>query len=1286
MIKIVVKFIAFIGLFIGLTSCDDETFSSVDATLRDLGSIQDLSNESLDAEMAGNTAMDQEVDDQMLPNDVGALDQGDDPVCDGEVTCDGDGRLRRCEDGEWIVESCPAGMSCDEETAECLVDRCEDGTSFCDGQEAVVNCIDGAYLPSEPCLNGSRCIAGRCLSACETATLRGDYQGCSFWSIDSDNIIDGEGEGPGASSSAVVLSNVSMNDCDILIEDSEGIVIHQARLGAGNTEAFSLPRADLIGTHIGGTAWHISTTQPVLAYQFNPLQRIGTSSVDATLLIPTSALDDSYRVLTWPGQGYNQRGTLNIIAVEEGITTVTIVPQESIAHGIDFRGELLAIEQRIIAPLSNEPWTETLARGDVLNVQSAPFADLSGSLIIADQNLAVFAGTRCSNIPDLTPRCDHLEHQMLPLRNQGRAYIAPGGLPRASEATWYRAVATVDQTQITTIPPLPDTPITLDAGEVVTISARAPFSLNATYPIMLGMFLASADADAQGTGDPSFVLLPPVEQFKDHYVFLTPDDFVRDGLTLIANGEAMVDLDSERLDPVWTSVADTGWRIAHIEIEDGAHEISSTQPFAIIASGYDEEVSYAFTGGLRLEKLRASEPQPYSGLCAGGTAPQTPCNTDELGVCQVGRTTCLPGEQASCSALVEPSDEICNRLDDDCDGLTDESECGQFVLERLAPTSDRLMVTEGQQLVFNVRPQGETIGLDIIWSVDGIPFKNLNETSLEWTPLGFEEGVRILKASVSDGQKIAEVTWLILVNDAPTNTPVIWGRVTMPNQEVIPGLTLELADGTSEGESVVDARGYYAITAESSVYTLKIDSLFNQRPGFPKGIVTLAEDINVDRLNVRRDIELPVARINGSVRTSTGTPLADTELQFRGDCFACSQSINTDEQGNYETLVYYSTWEINATPPPSILLPTRTINDLVIQSDRIVDVIFPQVYTINALVLDQYEQPVSGVTILFDGEEAEEAASSDANGLFTVMLPIGTYLVKLDTLFYPRPPHIGKGIVPLIESLNISEDIDELQLPLPNAWISGTVTGQGDSQVQAGVQLDLTGSCFACSGQAVSDDQGVFAVPLLHGEYSNSISPPQSSDYVNQEGVGLLIDSDLTHDIELEGPALVVSGTLNDPRGVAVSGIGLKSEGRTESNVTTDEQGQFEFRLLSGDYAFKIDTLFGNRPPTMPRGIVEFWNGRVDTDTRQTYIAPFSWINGRVQEAAGDVISNAEIDFTGSCFACSQEASSNLAGIYQAILFQGIYRLDITPPSPHPQQTIEEIDCTELDTTLNIDF
>ena len=42
--------------------------------------------------------------------------------------------------------------------------------------------------------------------------------------------------------------------------------------------------------------------------------------------------------------------------------------------------------QRLIAPLPNQPWTEVLERGEVLNIQSGPFADLSGTLVLSDQN------------------------------------------------------------------------------------------------------------------------------------------------------------------------------------------------------------------------------------------------------------------------------------------------------------------------------------------------------------------------------------------------------------------------------------------------------------------------------------------------------------------------------------------------------------------------------------------------------------------------------------------------------------------------------------------------------------------------------------------------------------------------------------------------------------------------------------------------------------------------------------------------------------------------------------
>lgn len=41
----------------------------------------------------------------------------------------------------------------------------------------------------------------------------------------------------------------------------------------------------------------------------------------------------------------------------------------------------------------------------------------------------------------------------------------------------------------------------------------------------------------------------------------------------------------------------------HIPVEDGPHSIEAQIPFGIIVYGYDDYVSYAYTGGLDLAKL-----------------------------------------------------------------------------------------------------------------------------------------------------------------------------------------------------------------------------------------------------------------------------------------------------------------------------------------------------------------------------------------------------------------------------------------------------------------------------------------------------------------------------------------------------------------------------------------------------------------------------------------------------------------------------------------------------------
>ena len=128
-------------------------------------------------------------------------------------------------------------------------------------------------------------------------------------------------------------------------------------------------------------------------------------------------------------------------------------------------------------------------------------------------------------------------------------------------------------------------------------------------------FSATCEAvpnDPEGRGvcqplsDPSMILVPPVEQFRSDYVFLTPDDYEHDYLNVVAPTGTSVHFDGQELTGLSAIGTVDGLPYAATTVEiptDGTHVVTASQPVGLIVYGYDRYVSYGYPAGLDLETI-----------------------------------------------------------------------------------------------------------------------------------------------------------------------------------------------------------------------------------------------------------------------------------------------------------------------------------------------------------------------------------------------------------------------------------------------------------------------------------------------------------------------------------------------------------------------------------------------------------------------------------------------------------------------------------------------------------
>ncbi|MCC6747051.1 MAG: hypothetical protein IT371_05285 [Deltaproteobacteria bacterium] len=622
-------------------------------------------------------------------------------VCEAEsYSCRGHTALKCLPDGTgYVVERDCAknGQICT--SVGCRL--CEPDQQTCVGEKLLRCRSDGAGYNPKPDLvcdvkQGQVCNQASCVNACELAAKNRSYVGCEYWAVDLDNAVVEIGSAA-AQQYAVVLSNPSPLPAAVKVSINEAAVgepvklkvIEEREVGPQALEVLLLPSREVdgsppgeyntgTGTALTSNAYKIQSSVPIIAYQFNPLSNVGVFSNDASLLVPTQALTvdakaengASYLVMGWPQTiastgdpktnfGNDLRSFLTIVGTRENTQVKIKLSTAIISDGAT--GRIPAAQAGDVLEMKLGPF-------DVLNLETGGFgkdADFTGTVIDADHPVAVFSGAEAADVPDFTDltfrRCcaDHLEEQLFPKTTLGRTFIALVSPSRSvalkaagatiqeqpKEKEYFRILTAGEFSTVTTSLPAPRNRLSIGGGKYLQVETDQDFTIQGNDPLVVGQFNASQQVSGIPSslpgGDPSFILLPPVEQFRKDYLFLTPDKYSFDFIMVAAPKDATVRLDGRTLavgcdttqgakicctlNPVGKvkragDLLETeyvAWKcqlsfpriiegkvppenLAPGEQYDGVHRLTATHPVGLVVYGFDAFVSYGYPGGTDL--------------------------------------------------------------------------------------------------------------------------------------------------------------------------------------------------------------------------------------------------------------------------------------------------------------------------------------------------------------------------------------------------------------------------------------------------------------------------------------------------------------------------------------------------------------------------------------------------------------------------------------------------------------------------------------------------------------
>jgi hypothetical protein len=511
-----------------------------------------------------------------------------------------------------VIATCPDNQGCGANGA------CVDPCAAAEANQSTLGCEFFSVIPAPEISTRGSCFAAFLANTWKTPiTIAAEYAGQPLDLAGMARTIVGSG----AAIQYQPLANGQLGPGELAVlflSAAPGGGIFFQPCPAGVTPGVQLDTA-IDGTALG-SAFRITTTAPVVAYDIYPYGGAQSHVTSATLLIPTPAWGTNYVANDgWamdPEVG--DPPFIQFVAAKDG-TQVTINPVTAIVGGSGVAG----------GP-AQQPKTYTLNRGQVLQLEQNE--ELAGSPINADKPISVWGGASCMNIPVGTYACESAHQQLPPVRALGSEYVGVRHRDRlagANETPPWTLIGAVDGTKLSYLPSKPaGAPDTLKLGQVVRFESGEPFlvrSQDAEHPFhasahMKGWQSISGDL-ATGWGDAETVNVVPPGEWLASYLFLTDSTYNNTHLVFVRkrgkDGAFQdVTLDCQGVISSWAPVDGASapdYEYARLDLvvsghpngqcDNGVHTASSAAPFGLTVWGWDIATSYAYPAGMSVQPI-----------------------------------------------------------------------------------------------------------------------------------------------------------------------------------------------------------------------------------------------------------------------------------------------------------------------------------------------------------------------------------------------------------------------------------------------------------------------------------------------------------------------------------------------------------------------------------------------------------------------------------------------------------------------------------------------------------